>query len=264
MNLDTETRSLAKQEKELTAKILKNLALIDRDKLYSDYGYPTLFKYLTKALGYTDAEAYVRVAAVKLIRVEKKALKKIEEGSLSLSNAAEINSTLSQLSKTEKITKEVIEKALDLTDFKSTRQAKENLRLEFRPQEARSENIKLDERILEKMDRVRKSYQEELSTYELIDILLEEKLKTPTVPARTVSSAVKNSRYIPRKVKYQVYDGKCARCSSRRNLEYDHIQEFSLGGDNSLQNIQLLCRNCNQRKNILLNSNINKRLNHHH
>lgn len=42
--------------------------------------------------------------------------------------------------------------------------------------------------------------------------------------------------------------GKCARCGSRENLEYDHIVPVSKGGSNTARNIELLCQNCNRAK----------------
>jgi hypothetical protein len=42
--------------------------------------------------------------------------------------------------------------------------------------------------------------------------------------------------------------GRCARCGSRENLEYDHIVPVSKGGGNTERNIELLCQDCNRAK----------------
>jgi 5-methylcytosine-specific restriction endonuclease McrA len=42
--------------------------------------------------------------------------------------------------------------------------------------------------------------------------------------------------------------GQCAACGSRENLQYDYIVPTSEGGNNTLDNLQLLCKSCNQEK----------------
>jgi hypothetical protein len=56
---------------------------------------------------------------------------------------------------------------------------------------------------------------------------------------------------IPEQVRVEVWrrdSGKCARCGSRENLEYDHIVPISKGGSNTARNIELLCEKCNRSK----------------
>jgi hypothetical protein len=59
------------------------------------------------------------------------------------------------------------------------------------------------------------------------------------------------SRAIPAHVKQEVYNrdgGRCCKCGSNINLEFDHIIPFSKGGSNTARNIQLLCLMCNRAK----------------
>ena len=57
---------------------------------------------------------------------------------------------------------------------------------------------------------------------------------------------------IPQHVKNAVHlrdGGRCVQCGdSGKYLEYDHIIPRSKGGPNTVENVQLLCRSCNQRK----------------
>lgn len=56
---------------------------------------------------------------------------------------------------------------------------------------------------------------------------------------------------IPEEVRIAVWrrdEGKCVKCSSRENLEYDHIIPISKGGSTTVRNIELLCEKCNREK----------------
>ncbi len=58
-------------------------------------------------------------------------------------------------------------------------------------------------------------------------------------------------RAIPQDVQRLVWardDGKCVRCGSSENLQYDHIIPFAKGGGYTEANIQLLCKHCNLQK----------------
>ncbi len=72
--------------------------------------------------------------------------------------------------------------------------------------------------------------------------------KRQIVPAKTTSG---NRTAIPQEVKSAVWrrdQGKCVQCGSNQYLEFDHVIPISLGGANSINNIQLLCRGCNSKK----------------
>lgn len=56
---------------------------------------------------------------------------------------------------------------------------------------------------------------------------------------------------IPEETRYEVWrrdGGKCARCGSRENLEFDHVIPLSKGGSNTVRNVELLCERCNREK----------------
>ncbi|MCK4899161.1 MAG: HNH endonuclease, partial [Anaerolineales bacterium] len=42
--------------------------------------------------------------------------------------------------------------------------------------------------------------------------------------------------------------GRCQRCGTTKNLQYDHKIPYSRGGETTIDNLQLLCKKCNQRK----------------
>jgi len=56
---------------------------------------------------------------------------------------------------------------------------------------------------------------------------------------------------IPQEVMDRVWNrdgGKCVKCGSQENLEFDHIIPVSKGGATTYRNIQLLCKKCNVEK----------------
>jgi len=59
------------------------------------------------------------------------------------------------------------------------------------------------------------------------------------------------TRSIPQDVKISVAvrdRGRCVYCGSNRKLHYDHVYPYSKGGSNDVDNLQLLCQDCNLRK----------------
>lgn len=56
---------------------------------------------------------------------------------------------------------------------------------------------------------------------------------------------------IPEDIRFFVWrrdKGRCVKCDSKENLEFDHIIPISKGGSNTERNIQLLCQKCNRKK----------------
>jgi len=56
---------------------------------------------------------------------------------------------------------------------------------------------------------------------------------------------------IPREVRRAVFErdgGKCAECGSTFDLQYDHVIPVALGGASTVENLQLLCGDCNRQK----------------
>ena len=151
----------------------------------------------------------------------------------------------------------------------------------------------MKEYMIEKFDRLRKLYGDEtLTTLDIIETLIEEKLKVPkpekkmsahSIPTNvhpTPAAAKKmsahsnptnvhptpaagkkmsahsklsdgeDSRYVTAAERRKAYRDKCSNCGIGYNLQYDHIVKFSHGGENTASNLQILCRACNQRKEI--------------
>lgn len=57
-------------------------------------------------------------------------------------------------------------------------------------------------------------------------------------------------RYIPKTIKQQVLnrDSVCQICGTSNSLTIDHLYSIAKGGDNSIENLWVLCRRCNSHK----------------
>ena len=80
---------------------------------------------------------------------------------------------------------------------------------------------------------------------------LEQKLRS----ARSLMRAEENGRPtrapIPTELRRAVFErdgGYCTECGGAFDLQYDHVLPVAHGGATTLQNLQLLCADCNRRK----------------
>ena len=82
-------KELVKTEKKYTLLILEKLMVVEKEKSYADLKYPSLHKYLIKGLGYSEAEATLRVNVVRMMIKSETAKEKVLSGKMSLVNAGE-------------------------------------------------------------------------------------------------------------------------------------------------------------------------------
>ena len=62
-----------------------------------------------------------------------------------------------------------------------------------------------------------------------------------------------NKRYIPKATRKAVLirdNYRCVKCGNQKDLHMDHIIPESRNGSNELENLQVLCKDCNLRKGV--------------
>ena len=91
-----ELKDLVSQERQMLAQILRYLREVENRKLYLARGYPNLFEFTQKELGYAESAAGRRIQAMRLLKDVPEVEKKIEEGTLSLSVASKVQSFIRQ------------------------------------------------------------------------------------------------------------------------------------------------------------------------
>lgn len=251
-----DTKKLVIQERGILVKFLYHLNEIDRRKLYTELKFQSLHDYCTKELKLNEASAHYRIVTARLMDEIPTIIPKIENGSLSLSNL-----TLAVRHMKENKIDSTAEKIRILTAIENLSKKECEIKLYELSGAERPKltNLTIKDETYLLLQKARDLLATPLTHDELLQLLINafiekmknEKFKTST--NATLHSPDYVTRVIPAAVKKAAYErdgGNCTKCGSTHNLQYDHIVPFSLGGKSSLENIRLLCFNCNQRNRI--------------
>lgn len=262
-------RILVANEREISLKVLHHLKEIERRRLFSDLGYPSLYEYAIRELGYSEPAAHRRISAARLLKEMPEIENKIVDGTFSLTNL----SMISQLFKNEQISDVVAKKEILKKIEGTTKKECEKVIMTLTPPtELPVERIK---RVTEEFHALKMNVSDE--TLNLLnemkshlahrrltqDQLLKEVLKLaikefkrqnePNAKLTTLAEEPCGNRAIPKSLKRYIFkrdDGKCTKCGSIYKIEYDHIRPYALGGLTEKDNLRLLCFSCNQRSRI--------------
>ncbi len=262
----SKTRDLARREQALALELIEHLLEVDARKLYATLKYDSLFKYIVRELGYSEAIAYERLRAMRLVRRVPEARAKLESGALSLTTAAQVESFRKQEELTQSETLALMEEA----SRKSKREV-ERLLLIKAPDAIPREKIRqVTETLQEAKLILDPELQALLGRYEelhgkkplseILARLLESHLekvdplrKTMPTSKRSVKPPTPGTRYVrvqDRSLLWKRSEGRCewrdpktgGRCTSRYRLQQDHYPiPFAKGGPSTFENLRLVC-----------------------
>jgi len=122
-------KTLAAEERAVTAKLLRHLLEIDKRLLFAKLGYSSLFHYVTEELGFCAASAQARIASMRLLAIVPEIEEKIVTGSMSLTNLAQAQRFFNHEQKEHRQSYSVAEKkqVIEKLEGKSTRDAERAL-----------------------------------------------------------------------------------------------------------------------------------------
>lgn len=237
--------------------MLKHLKEIDRRRLYSKRGFPSIYDYAMAEFKYSYDEVHRRVCAMKLLKDMPEIEAKIADGSLQLTHLTQAQSFFRKVEHTTAEKLEILGK-LENTTKAETKKILYNEEIKAKYSFEADQPFKV---IVERLKGLHPHLSFDLLMRKVCEIALEEvdpmakavRIKIKEESRGTVKSragATGPSRYISAAAKREVWlkaEGKCQNCSSTFALEYDHILPFAKGGASDVMNLRLLCRSCNQR-----------------
>jgi hypothetical protein len=253
-----ETNRLVQDERALLSRILQHLREIEKRRLYSALGYPSLFQYAVRHLRYPEDQAYRRLSVMRLIQELPELEEKVNKGVHTLTNLSRARTLFKKIggSREEKL------KTLEKLENKSSREGERVLRAidpePLRPDQVRAvtaDHVELrfaaKREILEKIESLRgllAHKHPELSLGELFLLLCDLGLQSLDKTAAPRDSAQQKPSLAAtrRQVRLEA-ENRCESCGSRYALEIDHKVPVATGGSNRRENLRLLCRSCNQR-----------------
>ena len=266
--LHEKTVAAAQDEKSATLVLLEHLAEIDQRRLYATLAYSSLWEYVHKALGYSEAQSSERVNAVRVMVKVPEVRAQLAAGNLTLTSTAKLASH----ARRENLQPAETAALLDQISGKSSREIekvfvaqssapqKPDRACVITPELTRI-TIEVDSDFLALVGRMKElNGNRALSFQEVFEAGMKDYIKKRDIKKKTESVArarevrgVKReeSRYIAMKVRQTIrersgdrceYTENGRRCESKSGLEFDHIEPHALGGANTEENLRHYCK----------------------
>ena len=264
------TKKLARDEREVLGQILHHIREIERRRLYCTLSCGSLFQYATKILGYSEDQAYRRIQAMKLLKEIPEIEEKIQNGVLNLTHIGTAQSLFIREEKSgeKSFSRDQKIELLKKLEGTSKREAEKIVMSHSDVPVPSTEKIKTvseklveirftaSKDLLEKIEKLKgllahkdPRLKLEQLIHQLCDLGLEKwdrNVKPIDFPAPARVTSTKSKAQVRRLV-WQRDRGACSNCGSQYALEFDHQKPKASGGEDTMENLRILCRTCNQR-----------------
>lgn len=268
-DLLTATQSAASREKQATYVLLEHLLEIDARDLALREGYSSLWDYVHRGLGYSEAAASERVAAMRLLKRSPEAAQLIKAEKLSLTVAAKVQHFVRAVEKTEsrKVSEQETAKIIADCVGRSKREVEQmfvtqaptamTVRETMKPvaENVTELRIGMDAEFLKLLKEAKElcgaANNAETLKRGLKKLVADRKRELKgTRKASTRPAAL--GKYIPREMVRQIWAralNQCEfrsttgmRCPSKHKLQVDHVLPRAKGGLTERENLRLLCQ----------------------
>ncbi len=88
VSLNAKLLRLRSSEREIVSEIISCLSEVDRRRVYREWGYPSLFEYCIRRLGYSESAAFRRIAVARSVQKFPQILEHLKSGRINLTAAS--------------------------------------------------------------------------------------------------------------------------------------------------------------------------------
>ncbi len=281
--IEMKLTQLIREERRITNEILELINIALERRSYLELGFASMFGWLVRGYGFSNAAAYRRIEAARMLKAVPEVAEKLSDGRVNLTSLSKAQSIVKQHEKLSGEKVSLSEKALIIESIvnKSVVEAKQALVAKF-PETASTvyqerhriinadqiryqlnlpniakHNISRAKEVLS--HKFPNATDADIITYAL-EFLIEriDPLASPVTSAAEVTLGVcaiknKKSQKSTRLEVIRQAEGKCSfkdprtgrTCGSSYQLEIDHIRPKALGGSDDPSNLRVLCRQHN-------------------
>ena len=244
----------AREEREALTRMLHQLRETERRRLFSKYKCGSLFDYAVQYLKYSNDQANRRIQAMRLLKDLPEVEEKISSGALNLTNLALAQKLFRKQKKSgQAMLAEQKVEVLTQLENQTTREAEKivfAIDPEMKPKRKElSFDAIEDDELREKLLKTKGLFAHTDPNLSLIDLL--HKLCDQAMEKKTSVGAPKvNSKAELYRQVWRRDQGRCTNCGSTHAVQREHKIPKAVGGQDTLDNLCLLCRSCNQRRAI--------------